>query len=142
MSGRLSARAWNTRASVYMPVPAIAQAMRAPKGPVAVANRPGRLKIPAPTIEPMTIAVSEESGSFCSVVEDTEGVDDAVEDVISLPLISQPRTRASGSEDYTRALWAQDLRCGGHDATTWFRCKTWMATIPNFARSMPSTLSV
>jgi hypothetical protein len=34
----------------------------------------------------MTMAVSEESGSFCSVVEDTEGVDDAVEDVIFLPL--------------------------------------------------------
>ena len=50
-----------------MPVPAIAHAMRAPKGPVAVANRPERLKIPAPTIEPMTMAVSEESGSFsCS----------------------------------------------------------------------------
>jgi hypothetical protein len=60
--------------------------MSAPKGPVAVANRPGRLKIPAPTIEPMTMAVSEENGSFCSVVEDTEGVDDAVEDVIFLPL--------------------------------------------------------
>ena len=51
---------------MYMPVPAIAQAMRAPKGPVAVANRPGRLKMPAPTMEPMTIAVSDESGSFCS----------------------------------------------------------------------------
>ena len=49
-----------------MPVPAIAQAMSAPNGPVAVANRPGRLKIPAPTIEPMTIADSDESGSFCS----------------------------------------------------------------------------
>src|ERR1700741_2904500 len=82
MSGRFSARAWNTRASMYIPVPAIAQAMRAPKGPVAVANRPGRLKIPAPTIEPMTMAVREESGSFCSVVEDVEDADDAVEDVI------------------------------------------------------------
>ena len=49
---------------MYMPVPAIAHAIRAPKGPVAVANRPERLKIPAPTVEPMTIAVSEESGSF------------------------------------------------------------------------------
>src|SRR6516225_9487043 len=86
MSGRFSARAWNTRASIYMPVPAIAHAMRAPKGPVAVANRPGRLKIPAPTIEPTTMAVSDGSGSFCSVVEETEGADDAVEDVISLPL--------------------------------------------------------
>src|SRR6516225_7527230 len=82
MSGRFSARAWNTRASIYMPVPAIAHAMRAPKGPVAVANRPGRLKIPAPTIEPTTMAVSDGSGSFCSVVEETEGAEDAVEDVI------------------------------------------------------------
>src|SRR5215467_9308388 len=66
MSGRFSARNWNTRANMYMPVPAIAQAMRAPKGPVAIANRPGRLKIPAPTMEPMTMAISDESGSFCS----------------------------------------------------------------------------
>ena len=49
---------------MYMPVPAIAQAISAPNGPVAVAKRPGRLKMPAPTIEPMTMAVSEESGSF------------------------------------------------------------------------------
>jgi hypothetical protein len=32
------------------------------------------------------MAVSEEIGSFCSVVEDAEGADDAVEDVIFLPL--------------------------------------------------------
>ena len=51
---------------MYMPVPAIAHAMRAPKGPVAVANRPERLKMPAPTIEPMTIAAKELRGSFCS----------------------------------------------------------------------------
>jgi hypothetical protein len=82
---------------MYMPVPAIAHAMRAPNGPVAVANRPGRLKIPAPTIEPITIAVSEESGSFCPVVADAVGADDAVEDVIFLPFIYLPRT--SRSED-------------------------------------------
>ena len=50
---------------MYMPVPAIAQAMIAPKGPVAVANRPGRLKMPAPTIEPTTMPVRENSDSFC-----------------------------------------------------------------------------
>jgi hypothetical protein len=31
------------------------------------------LKIPAPTIEPMTMAVSDESGSFPSAGEATEG---------------------------------------------------------------------
>src|SRR5262245_11574102 len=49
---------------MYMPVPAIAQAMMAPNGPVAVANRPGRLKIPAPTIDPTTIPVKAKSESF------------------------------------------------------------------------------
>jgi hypothetical protein len=46
------------------------------------------LKIPAPTIEPMTMAVSEESGSFPSAGEATEGVEgaeDAAEDAILLP---------------------------------------------------------
>src|SRR5579864_8645763 len=70
---------------MYMPVPAIAQAMSAPNGPVAVANRPGRLKMPAPTIEPMTIAVKEESGSFPSAGEATEDAEGAVEDVMSPP---------------------------------------------------------
>src|SRR6516164_9574422 len=92
MSGRFSARNWNTRPSIYMPVPAIAQAMRAPKGPVAVANRPGRLKMPAPTIEPMTMAVREDSGSFCcSVEEATDDGADAAEDVIFSPFNSWPK---------------------------------------------------
>jgi hypothetical protein len=46
--------------------------------------------MPAPTIEPITIAISEESGSFCPAVEDAEGADDAVEDVIFLPFIYLP----------------------------------------------------
>src|SRR5215470_12698434 len=102
MSGRFSARAWNTRASMYIPVPAIAQAMRAPKGPVAVANRPGRLKIPAPTIEPMTMAVREESGSFCSVGEDAEDADDAVEDVMFSSFITLAGTIGGRSENSSR----------------------------------------
>jgi hypothetical protein len=66
MSGRFSASAWNTRASMYMPVPAISQAMMAPNGPVAVAKRPGKLKIPAPTIEPTTMPVRAKRDSFSS----------------------------------------------------------------------------
>ena len=58
MSGRRSARAWNTRASMYMPVPAMSQAMTAPIGPVALANVRGSENMPAPTIPPTTIAVS------------------------------------------------------------------------------------
>jgi hypothetical protein len=34
------------------------------------------------------MAVSDGSGSFCSVVEETEGAEDAVEDVIFLPFRS------------------------------------------------------
>src|SRR6185503_14049680 len=51
---------------MYMPVPATNQAMMAPNGPVAVANLPGRLKMPAPTIEPTTIPVNAKGDSFCS----------------------------------------------------------------------------
>ena len=68
MSGRRSARAWNTRASMYMPVPAMSQAMTAPIGPVALANVRGSEKMPAPTIPPTTIAVSAVRDIFCSAI--------------------------------------------------------------------------
>src|SRR5262245_32434943 len=42
---------------MYMPPPAMHQAMMAPNGPVARPNVRGSEKIPAPTIEPTTIAV-------------------------------------------------------------------------------------
>ena len=58
MSGLRSASAWNTRASMYMPVPAMIQAMTAPSGPVALAKVRGSEKMPAPTMPPTTIAVS------------------------------------------------------------------------------------
>jgi len=41
-----------------IPPPAITQAIKAPNGPVARPNVAGRDKIPAPTMEPTTIAVS------------------------------------------------------------------------------------
>ena len=43
---------------MYMPVPAMIQAMIAPSGPVAPAKVLGSEKIPAPTMLPTTIAVS------------------------------------------------------------------------------------
>jgi hypothetical protein len=43
--------------------------------------------MPAPTIEPMTMAVREDSGSFCcSAEEATDDGADAAEDVIFSPL--------------------------------------------------------
>jgi hypothetical protein len=40
-------------------------------------------------MEPMTMAVREESGSFCCSVEETaDGADDAVEDVILPPALA------------------------------------------------------
>jgi hypothetical protein len=48
----------------------------------------------------MTIADSDESGSFCSVVEETEGAEDAVEDVIFLPF----RTVASRSSTFDKEI--------------------------------------
>ncbi len=47
-----------------MPVPAIAQAIRAPNGPVARPNVDGNENIPAPTIEPMTRANNEARDNF------------------------------------------------------------------------------
>jgi hypothetical protein len=50
---------------MYMPPAAMIQAMIAPKGPVAVANVLGKEKIPAPTIDPTTIAVNVQKENFC-----------------------------------------------------------------------------
>ncbi|CAM5730815.1 hypothetical protein SBADM41S_07479 [Streptomyces badius] len=49
-----------------MPVPATAQAIRAPATPVSCANRLGSEKTPAPTIEPTTIAVRVRSDSLAA----------------------------------------------------------------------------
>src|SRR6185437_15556555 len=64
MSGLRSASDWKTRASMYMPPPAMTHAMMAPNGPVAAPKVLGKEKMPAPIIEPTTIAVSENSGIF------------------------------------------------------------------------------
>jgi hypothetical protein len=45
------ARFWKTNASINIPTPAITHAMMAPIAPVAVPNRAGSEKTPAPTIE-------------------------------------------------------------------------------------------
>jgi len=55
---------WKTSASMSMPAPAMAHAIRAPMTPVADANRRGRLNTPAPTIEPTTIAASTAKDIF------------------------------------------------------------------------------
>lgn len=52
-----TASVWKQNASISMPAPAIVQAMSAPATPVAVPKRAGRKNTPAPTIEPMTMAV-------------------------------------------------------------------------------------
>src|SRR6516162_4489606 len=49
-----------------MPPAAIIQAIIAPNGPVAVAKVLGREKIPAPTIDPTTIAVNAQKENFCT----------------------------------------------------------------------------
>jgi hypothetical protein len=56
--------------------------MIAPTGPVAVPNRLGRLKMPAPTMEPTTIAVSENNVSFCC--------EPAISLTLSVKVSSQP----------------------------------------------------
>src|SRR5262245_45031032 len=49
---------------MYMPPAAMIQAMIAPKGPVALAKVLGSEKIPAPTIDPTTIAVNAQKENF------------------------------------------------------------------------------
>ena len=57
-SGLRIARFWKTKASISMPVPAIAQAISEPRMPVATPKRAGSENTPAPTMPPTTIAVS------------------------------------------------------------------------------------
>ena len=64
-----SASDWKTRASMYMPVPAISQAIAAPIGPVAPAKVRGSEKMPAPTMPPTTIMVRANRESFWVVCE-------------------------------------------------------------------------
>src|SRR5262245_21284497 len=98
MSGRFSASAWNTRASIYMPVPAMIHAMMAPNGPVAVAKRPGRLKMPAPTIEPTTMAVRAGRESFCSDLSATSTLQRHDYPVRHTPpFLIQPRLHRKGN---------------------------------------------
>ncbi|MNV03417.1 hypothetical protein D3C71_936810 [compost metagenome] len=56
--GRRLARFWNTNASISMPSPLIAQPSNAAPGPALRAMFCGREKMPAPTIDPTTSAVS------------------------------------------------------------------------------------
>src|SRR5262245_60288310 len=63
-SGLRRDRVWKTRASISMPEPAIAQAMIAPSTPVARPKAAGRAKMPEPTIDPITSAVSALRESF------------------------------------------------------------------------------
>ncbi len=55
-----------------MPPAAMHHAMMAPKGPVAFPKVRGREKMPEPTMDPTTMAVSVNSGSFCTAVVLTE----------------------------------------------------------------------
>ena len=58
---------WKTRASISMPVPAIAQAIAAPITPVVRPKAEGNAKMPEPIIEPTTSATSSSRDSFCSL---------------------------------------------------------------------------
>ena len=51
---------------MYMPLPAMSQAMTAPRGPVACAKVLGSEKMPAPIIPPTTMAVSAIRDIFLS----------------------------------------------------------------------------
>ena len=53
-------------ASINMPKPEMAQAINAPNPPVTRPNACGREKMPAPTIEPTTMADNVHKENFCS----------------------------------------------------------------------------
>jgi hypothetical protein len=74
--GLRTASNWKTNASISIPVPAMAHAIRAPATPVSWANRRGSENTPAPTIEPTTIPVMVQNVSFWT------------DDVVSVPAIS------------------------------------------------------
>lgn len=63
-SGLRCDKVWNTKASISMPVPAIVQAIIAPSAPVVRPNDAGRAKMPEPTIDPTTSAMSALRESF------------------------------------------------------------------------------
>ncbi|HKE95442.1 MAG TPA: hypothetical protein VKB34_14105, partial [Povalibacter sp.] len=82
-----------TRAMQYMPPAAIHQAMMAPNGPVAVPKARGSEKIPDPTMDPTTIAVSVATGSFPD--DWAEAAVDAVavgDEVASMAMMGAPLT--------------------------------------------------
>jgi len=81
---------------MYMPPPAMIHATIAPNGPVAAPNVLGKEKMPAPIMEPMTIAVSEKSGSFPSTADAVGDAVMAVEDAISSPDLFSPPTTTGG----------------------------------------------
>src|SRR5262245_5906883 len=84
------------RASVYIPPAAMHHAMMAPKGPVAFPNVLGREKIPDPTMDPTTMAVSVNSGSFCTDAELSFAEGDAAAWLIGPPFLLRPhRSRAA-----------------------------------------------
>jgi hypothetical protein len=85
-----TARVWNTKASMSMPVPAITQATSAPYTPVSWPKRRGSENTPAPTIDPTTIPVIVRKVSF------TEEVSEVVSVLaISFPLSSAARRARS-----------------------------------------------
>src|SRR5262245_6217629 len=95
-----------------MPAPAIAQAISAPNGPVAAPNRPGREKMPAPTIEPTTMAVKVRRENFCSVgaaAPDT-GISAAVA-ICALPLQVLPLLGVSPNRETLNGFDLDDRRC-------------------------------
>ena len=63
-SGRRRDSVGLPKASIKMPKPAMAQAMSAPKAPVVRPKAAGKVKMPAPTIEPTTSATSAPRESF------------------------------------------------------------------------------
>ena len=105
-SGLRSARNWKTNASISMPPPAIVQAISAPNGPVAAPNRPGSEKMPAPTIDPTTMAVKVKRENFSA--------DDAVpfpDTVISAADAIYPLVPTKGARSRRCCVFSASLSC-------------------------------
>src|SRR5215467_9989088 len=77
-------------------------AMMAPKGPVAMPKVLGREKIPEPTMDPTTMAVSVNSGSFCTPVALAVG-EDEVATLAIVPASDGGETASSPSGEDERA---------------------------------------
>src|SRR5699024_1352411 len=95
--GLRTAKDWKHSASINIPTPDTTHAITAPPTPVAIANRPGSVKTPAPTIEPTTSAVKTGRATLAG-----SGVGPSFNVSSSLLMTRLPFVAAAADEHHSR----------------------------------------